>query len=89
MNNDLVPQHVLDITVSVVRFQVTSICLIHIEPVILDVLDACVETQRADGRAAAEVAVDALDQEVLGRRLDSNALITIADLDIMDPDVLS
>lgn len=70
------------------RLEVTSISLIHVKPVVLDVLDARVDAQRADSRTAAQVAVDAFNQEVLGWLLDSHALIAVTDFNIMGPDVL-
>lgn len=39
MNDDLVPQELHEVSIAFGRFQVAIICPVHIEPVVLDVLD--------------------------------------------------
>lgn len=63
--------------------------LVGVDVTVLDVRDIRVLSQRAESTAARPVAVDVLDQDVVGGRLDGNALVLVGDHDIVDPDVVT
>lgn len=67
MYNYFVPQYVLHVPISILRLEIARIGLIHVEPVVLNIFHGCVEAQRANGRAAAQVTVNTLNKKILGR----------------------
>ena len=54
----------------------------HVEPVILNVLNSHVDTQRPNNRAATQVTVNTLNQKVLGHY----ALIAVTNFNVIDQD---
>lgn len=65
MDNDSVPENVLDYPIAVVGLEITPVCPIEVQMVIVDIRYVSASQEGTNRSIPTQVAVDTLDEEIV------------------------